>query len=83
MSKAPRVLGVVGNPRQNGNIHLLVSEVTRLPAWKDRQEKPAELVVVIPHRLSASGAVRISFLNNSAANAVVSEVWLLEESRPE
>jgi len=57
---------------------------TKLPAWKDRQEKPADLVVPLPQRLSAAGALRISFRNDSAAgNAVVSEVWLLEESRPE
>jgi multimeric flavodoxin WrbA len=29
MSKAPRVLGIMGSPRRNGNTHLLVSEVLK------------------------------------------------------
>ena len=52
---------------------------TRLPAWKDRKQKPEERHVPIPEELSATGEIILSFVNeSSAANAVISEVWLVE-----
>ena len=52
---------------------------TRLPAWKDRKQKPQERRVPIPEELSATGEISLAFVNRSgAANAVISEVWLVE-----
>lgn len=52
---------------------------TRLPAWKDKGEKPEERTLSVPPELLRSGLIRVAFTNESpAANAVVSEVWLIE-----
>ncbi|MDI9584843.1 MAG: hypothetical protein QM473_11530 [Acidobacteriota bacterium] len=52
---------------------------TRLPAWKDQQEKWAEITADVPLELTAHGRIAL-FVQNPAgtANAVVSEIWLLE-----
>jgi hypothetical protein len=53
---------------------------TKLPAWSGRREKPEERTVSLPPELLQSGTIRIAFTNEtSAANAVVSEVWLIEQ----
>lgn len=64
---------------EDGTQIQLVS-VTRLPAWNGKQEQPAELTVDIPRELTKARNLRISFANASAsANAVVSEVWVVED----
>ena len=57
---------------------------TRLPAWKDHRQKPEERLVHIPEGLSATGEIHLAFVNEAgAANAVVSEVWLIEGAEGE
>ena len=52
---------------------------TLLPAWVDKQQRPEERVIDLPADLPLTGKLTISFSNHSeAANAVVSEVWLVE-----
>jgi hypothetical protein len=54
---------------------------TRLPAWSGLGQRPEERVVAVPPGLSQAETLRIAFTNESgAANAVVSEVWLIEET---
>jgi len=58
-----------------GERHVLLPR-TRLPAWADRHEKPAELTVPLP---SLAGPCRLLFTNEAEkGNAVVSEVWIVE-----
>jgi len=52
---------------------------TALPSGA-RGEKPAEVTVALPARLTASGRLRVVFRNDGEPNAVVSEVWLYEGS---
>lgn len=67
-----------------GEREVKVLDATRLPSGV--AGKPAEeRTVPVPRDLSAGGTLRILFRNESAPNAVVSEVWLWEseaESAP-
>jgi hypothetical protein len=53
---------------------------TRLPAWSGKNELPEERILALPQPLSGAGKIQVAFTNVSeAANAVVSEVWVIEQ----
>jgi hypothetical protein len=52
---------------------------TKLPAWTGPKEKPTQHTVPIPAEVTRGGETRVAFTNaGGVANAVVSEVWLIE-----
>ena len=53
-------------------------EPTRLPRYLGKGERPAELFLDLPPALTAGGTVRLIVRNDRGANAVVSELWVLE-----
>jgi len=75
-----REQAVIGAGADGTTVPLLAK--TRLPAWNGLGEKPAEMTVPIPAGLTGSGQVTVVFTNETAkANAVVSEVWVVEVVR--
>jgi hypothetical protein len=61
---------------RTGMRHVLLGR-TRLPAWAAKHEKPEERVVPVP---LVEGTCRLLFTNEAeTGNAVVSEVWLIEQ----
>jgi hypothetical protein len=58
----------------------LVLGRTRLPAWVERNEKPAELRLPLAAEVTQSGSVTLYFtLEGDKGNAVLSELWLTEK----
>jgi hypothetical protein len=52
---------------------------TKLPAWSGPGEQAEVRTLAIPAELTGGGTIRIAFSNDAGkANAVVSEVWLVE-----
>ncbi len=51
-----------------------------LPGFAGRNEAPEERIVPVPREITAGGAFRVAFRNDTGPNAVVSEVWLWEAS---
>ena len=71
-----RVQSVWASPAKTRRQVRLVDK-TPLPSGA-KGEKPQEKSVPIPREVTADGAARLTFRNESTPNAVVSEVWLLE-----
>ncbi|MBT3376401.1 MAG: hypothetical protein HN742_10630 [Lentisphaerae bacterium] len=59
------------------SVPLLVK--TLLPPYKDKQHAAKQTCLPIPAELCADGNLEITFRREGRSNAVVSEVWLLEE----
>lgn len=55
---------------------------TQLPAFGQGKQLPAEFQIAIKPALTAEGKAEVIFQSQVGPNAVVSEIWLLESSKP-
>jgi len=75
---AGRVESVIAVSPEGRAFRLLEKAV--LPAYKDKKQLPTEMLLYLPRDSYALGSTRILFNNESSApDAVVGEVWLIED----
>ena len=66
----------------DGVRHFPLVAAQRLPAWKDKQEQPAELSLLLPPESYADGRLKVVIRGTPGQETVVGELWLLEPERP-
>lgn len=55
-----------------------ILEPTQLPAWKDKSQAPATVVIPLSSDLIRDGKIQFKLHRDGGSNVVVSEAWLIE-----
>ena len=80
-NSAGRVQSIVATSA-DGKVNRTLLARSPLPGWTGKKQLPATHDLAVPQAVTAAGRARLHIRRAAGANAVVSEVWLLESTGP-